>query len=77
MTIYKTREGLVLSGDTPAQLIDSMRGMSFDRRATLREYMLATARAAQMQTGHTVSGDTASALLAGLVAAGLVIEEPQ
>jgi len=73
MTIYITRDGITISGETAAQVIDALRDTSMDRRATLREFMLATAHAAVLQTGREVSGDTASELLAGLEAAGLVI----
>jgi hypothetical protein len=75
MATYKTRDGITISGETPAQVIEALRAASWGQCRTLREYMQATARAAQLQTGHEVDGDTASELLAGLIAAGLISQE--
>jgi hypothetical protein len=74
MKTYRTRDGLELRGHTPYEVIEALRAASRDRRPTLRGFMSITAHAAQIQTGHTVSGETADALLDGLIRAGLITE---
>jgi hypothetical protein len=71
---YRTRDGIPLAGDTAYEVIESLRRTSRDGRPTLRGFMSITARAAEIQTGQPVSGDTADALLAGLIGCGLIEE---
>jgi hypothetical protein len=70
---YKTRDGVELTGDTPAAVIESLRQHSHDKRRTLRAFMRVTALFAEKQTGFAHPSDTCEELLAALVHAGLIV----
>lgn len=52
---FQTNDGLSIMGNTALEIIEKLRADSFDPRASVEEFMEATAEAAHLQTGAVIS----------------------
>ena len=70
-----TREGEVLRGGTPTELVRELHKMSRSPCATDGEFMRQMAARAGLQTGKRISCASAEEFVGCLLAVGLLIEE--
>jgi hypothetical protein len=71
----RTREGEVLRGSTPTELVRELHKMSRSPCPTDGEFMRQMAARAGLQTGKRISCATAEEFIGCLLAVGLLIEE--
>jgi hypothetical protein len=72
MANYCTRDGVALSGETPMDVVKSLRATSRDPAPNLVQFMERVAAGAELQTGHRIRIGSAAAFLTDLIAAGLI-----
>ena len=72
MKTYTTKDGAQFQADSHSEFLRLMRKDSWDPRDSDLAFREATARAASLQTGQTVSDDSDEILVEGLLAAGLI-----
>ena len=75
-TTYHTIDGARFTAVDPADLIAQFRAVSFNPERDLASYCRATARASRMQTGKPHRPWPVDALVADLIASGLVTPKP-
>jgi len=72
MTTYHTIDGATFTATDATDLMRQLRADSFNPQANLRDYCRATARASRMQTGKRHHSWPSTALVADMIASGLV-----
>jgi hypothetical protein len=70
----RTREGHVLTGNNPEEIVASLHRYSFEKHANDRAYMLEVQRRVPIQTGDHIRADTAANFIDDLLAAGLLVD---
>ena len=69
---FVTRDGVPFDGATFTEAAEALRATSREPGRDLAEFMLGTARRAELQTGHHVRSAVAGDFLADIEAAGLI-----
>lgn len=77
MKRYHTNDGEPVSGATSRDVIKALRAVSRDPEPTLQAFMRTTAYRVNTQTGYVVPFHSEAGFVAGLVTAGLLIEETE